>query len=137
MTNGAERLKRYDAVLEKNGVSRNVEKDVDLGDRMTGLGCDFDGPRCRLDPNAAKELLLYRGLLDLAQRSSVDPDTVGSAIGVVQWFALLARPYFAVFDELFVFVREPLPSQPQPLPLGVASEFLAGRRDRHRARAPR
>ena len=49
---------------------------------------------------------LFLAFLDLIIRGRASPAALERALGVEQWFCLLNRPMFSIFDCIYEFVKE-------------------------------
>ena len=121
---GAERLRRLDQAFARNGMPKNTSKDVTLQPAMTALGCELTSQPPAAEPAAAKLLQLFVALLDVCVQGKASPSGLSRALGVEQWFCLLNRPMFSIFDLVYEFVRREPQDDLQPLPEGVRTEIL-------------
>ena len=121
---GAKTLQRLDRVFAEHGIVRNKAKDVNLAGRMTGLGCDINSSPPLVEPALHKIANVVLGICDLLVSKRASPANVNSLLGVLQWFCLLQRSMFSIFDAVYDFVRRPDSSQEQAVPMQVQSEFL-------------
>ena len=121
---GTERLEQLDRVLEEQGMPKNAAKDVTLESEMTALGCELTAQPPAAEPSTAKLVQLYKALLDVFILGRASPTAVSRALGVEQWFCLLNRPMFSIFDAVYEFVRREPAGQVQTLPHKVLAEFL-------------
>ncbi len=89
-------------------VPRAIEKDIDLADSVTGLGCELSVAPATASPDRNKLLSILLATLGLDSLGRASPKAVHSILGVDQWFCLLSRPHFACFRDTYAFVlREP------------------------------
>ena len=102
---GAERLRRMDASLARHGMPKNGAKDVALESEMSALGCKLTARPPAVEPNTHKLVLVFKALLDLLAKQTATPAGLSRLLGVEQWFCLLNRPMFSIFDKVYDFVR--------------------------------
>ncbi|CAE7942083.1 unnamed protein product [Symbiodinium sp. KB8] len=120
---GAQRLQRLDAAMEKHGMPKNCSKDVTLEASMTALGCELSSRPGAVEPSASKLAPLFAALLDVTVRKRASPWGMNRALGVEQWFCLLSRPFFSVFNEVYDFVRREPPREQCTVPPSVCAEL--------------
>ena len=121
---GTERLEQLDRVLDEQGMPKNAAKDVTLESEMTALGCELTAQPPAAEPSTAKLAQLYEALLDVFLLGKASPTAVNRALGVEQWFCLLNRPMFSIFDAVYEFVRREPAGHVQTLPHKVLTELL-------------
>ena len=103
------RVGKLDQAMSDNGVQQKPEKDVTAAEELTGMGCHLTGNPPRAEPDACSIRRAVLAIWGLQSRASATPGAVSSLLGVCQWFALLARPAFAVFRDVYAFTaRRPL-----------------------------
>ncbi|CAE7302251.1 unnamed protein product [Symbiodinium sp. CCMP2456] len=125
---GRTTLRRLDRVFAEHGVSKNFKTDVSLSSAMTGLGCDISSFPPLVEPACRKLGGIVLSLCDLLSSRVASPKAVSSLLGVLQWFSLLQRGMFSMFDEVYKFASQPQQQERKPLPeqvLGELVEFLA------------
>ena len=122
---GMVRLQSFDNALAAAHIPRNVEKDVTLQPSITGLGCRLSASPPLAEPSSSKALSYLLGALDLVRRAEAAPEDVNSHLGLAQWFCLLQRPAFAMFDKIYSFVRKEPVKHPASLPSKVLLEIAA------------
>lgn len=106
---GAETLQRFDAALAGAGILRNANKDITLASEMVALGCQLTSQPPLVEPECTKLLTLIRDLVDVLDHPRCSPRAFSASLGLGQWFCLLQRPMFSIFDEVYFFGRtEPL-----------------------------
>ena len=120
---GAKTLARFDAAMDSAHIPRNAGKDVSLASHITALGCDFTSQPYLVEPATAKLSACFVGLMDVLDKGWASPKGLNGLLGLVQWFCLLQRPVFAVFDKVYAFVRKEPALKPRPLPLDVRQEL--------------
>ena len=103
---------------------KNAAKDVTLQSEMTALGCELTAQPPAAEPSTAKLVQLYEALLDVFILGRASPTAVSRALGVEQWFCLLNRPMFSIFDAVYEFVRREPAGHVQTLPHKVLTELL-------------
>ena len=121
---GGKTLQRLDHVFAEHGIVRNKAKDVNLAGHMTGLGCDIVSSPPMVEPALHKIANVVLGICDLLVSKRASPATVNSLLGVLQWFCLLQRNMFSIFDAVYDFVKHPDSSEEQEVPEKVRSEFF-------------
>lgn len=73
------------------------------------MGCHLTGSPSRAEPDADSIHKAVLAAWGLECRDTATPEAVTCLLGVCQWFALLARPCFAVFRHVHAFAaRRPL-----------------------------
>ena len=121
---GRRTLQKVDKVFEQHGIPRNRAKDVSLASKMTGLGCDISSRPALVEPAKDKISQAVLGLCDVLERGTSSPAGMSAILGVLQWFCLLQRGMFSIFDKVYGFiVQEPRAVQ-QPLPASVLDELF-------------
>ncbi|CAE6938118.1 HET-E1 [Symbiodinium sp. CCMP2592] len=103
---GAQRLCRLDAALAGHGMPKNKSKDVTLETEMTALGCKLTVQPPAVEPDSGKLTLAFKALLDVLAQRTATPVGLSRLLGVEQWFCLLNRPMFSIFDKVYDFVRK-------------------------------
>ncbi len=63
------------------------------------------------------------GIWGLDGVESATPGVLASLVGVCQWFALLNRPFFSIFDKVFAFARREPQDVATLLPVGTKAEL--------------
>ena len=120
---GRKRLSDLDAVPAANGMPKNATKDVSLQSSMTALGCCIDEKTGTAQPEPSKITALFLAWIDLLNKGHASPRSVSRALGLHQWFCLLQRPAFCVFDAVYEFVRREPSSVSADLPSSVGAEL--------------
>ena len=118
------RLHALDESFADKGIPRRADKDENIQDSITALGCHVANSPIRVEPALDKLINYCAGTIDLVLRRRGSPVAVNALLGVAQWFALMARGMFAVFDEIYEFVRREPQDTPQLIPDSVAHELL-------------
>ena len=123
---GQKTLTRLDQAFGRNGIARNCDKDISLASSMTALGCDISTTPPLVEPCKQKLAKLVAVLCDLLETPTGSPHAVNSVLGIEQWFCLLQRGMFSIFDSVYEFVRRDAQKQPRSLPKQVQNELLVG-----------
>ena len=123
---GQKTLTKLDQAFGRNGIARNCDKDISLASSMTALGCDISTTPPLVEPCKQKLAKLVAILCDLLETPTGSPHAVNSVLGIEQWFCLLQRGMFSIFDSVYEFVRRDAQKQPQSLPKQVQNELLVG-----------
>ncbi|CAE7383134.1 unnamed protein product, partial [Symbiodinium sp. CCMP2592] len=110
---GAATLQRLDASFEDHHVLRNTKKDVSLASSVTALGCDLSNNPVKVEPNGTK----------LTTRNA-SPRALHACLGVWEWFAIMQRPLFSIYDSIYGFVRSQPAGQVRDVPSKVQDEML-------------
>ena len=76
-----------------------------------------------VEPSSEKLLPFFLAWIDLLRKSSASPHGLNRALGLHQWFCLLRRPLFSVFDQVYNFVQQEPASVRAPLPRMVCAEI--------------
>lgn len=118
-----ERLRRLDTEMAKAGMPKNATKDVDWMTNMSALGCELTARPPAVEPNASKLFNLFAGFIGLLLKPTASPKALSRALGVAQWFCLLQRPLFSVFDRVCDFVRGDAQAIQVVLPTSVRNEI--------------
>ena len=121
---GVETLARLDAAFAEHNVPRNVRKDVTLAPEITALGCDLSSSPPVVDPNKAKLGQCICRTLDLLACGTASPQVFSSILGVWQWFSLLSRPMFSIFDAVYKFARRLPFTKTTKIPEPAQNELL-------------
>ena len=103
---GAQRLRRLDSALAGHGMPKNGLKDVTLESEMTALGCKLTVRPPSVEPDSGKLTMAFKAFLDVLARRTATPAGLSRLLGVEQWFCLLNRPMFSIFDKVYEFVRK-------------------------------
>eukprot|EP00930_Biecheleria_cincta_P036722 TRINITY_DN25169_c0_g2_i1.p1 TRINITY_DN25169_c0_g2~~TRINITY_DN25169_c0_g2_i1.p1 ORF type:complete len:212 (-),score=21.83 TRINITY_DN25169_c0_g2_i1:347-949(-) len=117
---GKRRLDLLDKAFAKNGLPKNETKDITLQESMTALGCELTSKPPAVEPATDKLVCLFWAWLDLQHIGCGGPAGVNRALGLNQWFCLLNRPAFGVFDAVYGFVREQPENKAKRLPCAVS-----------------
>eukprot|EP00931_Biecheleriopsis_adriatica_P092086 TRINITY_DN6590_c0_g2_i2.p1 TRINITY_DN6590_c0_g2~~TRINITY_DN6590_c0_g2_i2.p1 ORF type:complete len:417 (-),score=44.86 TRINITY_DN6590_c0_g2_i2:597-1742(-) len=120
---GANRLEQLDKTFADKGMPKNAAKDVTLQPSMTALGCDITASPPAAEPSTGKLAMLFSALLDVAIHQHASPVGLNRALGMEQWFCLLARPAFSIFDSVYEYVRREPDSSVARLPEGCVLEI--------------
>jgi hypothetical protein len=123
---GAHRLQSLDASFEAHNVPRNKSKDIDLASSMVGLGCDLGNSPPMAEPETGKAWEWLTAGIDLCEIGRASPRAFAGALGVSQWFALLSRPYYSIYDAAYEFECRKPQDIPQKVPLPALSEVAVG-----------
>ena len=118
-----ERMAKLDAAMMQAGMPKNAEKDVNWESSMAALGCQLFADPPAVEPNSAKLFGLFAALVGLLLKPTASPKALSKALGVSQWFCLLQRPMFSIFDKVYDFVRDSNQSAQISLPPAVANEL--------------
>ena len=121
---GQRRLGMLDEVLEKRGMPKNEAKDVTLQASMTALGCILDSAKGTAEPAPKKLGTLFLAWIGLLDSGHASPVAFNKALGLHQWFCLLQRPQFSIFDGCYKFVRQTPEDRQFPLPAQVRAEIF-------------
>ena len=121
---GRRTLSKLDKVFDKNGVARNVNKDISLAAEMTALGCDISAAPPLVEPCKRKLVKFVAAVCDLLEAPTASPVVVNSVLGTAQWFCLLQRSLFSIFNAIYRFVQLEPSWKPALLPAAVKNELL-------------
>ena len=119
-----DRLKRLDAAMAKAGMPKNAAKDVNCDTRMSALGCELLSDPPAVEPNSGKLFGLFAAFVGLLQNPIASPKAFSRALGVAQWFCLLQRPMFSIFDRVYDLARADDQDAQIPLPPAVRDELV-------------
>ena len=121
---GANTLSNLDNSFAEHGVPRNKKKDVSLAGELTALGCDLSNKPALVEPSKEKITQCICRSLDVLFHGCASPQAFHSILGVWEWFALLNRPIFSVFDKVYDFVRKEPAKLKLQVPDGALNELL-------------
>ena len=121
---GHDTLRRLDEAFERHGIPRNKAKDVSLAEHVTALGCDLTSEPPLVQPAEAKLCSAVRRTMDLLHHGKASPRGLHALLGVWEWFALLQRGLFSIYDSVFAFVRRLPEKAAVDIPCNVANEML-------------
>ncbi|CAE7209507.1 unnamed protein product [Symbiodinium sp. CCMP2592] len=121
---GNRTLESLDAAFACNGIPRNHEKDISLQPHVTALGCDLSNHPALVEPNSAKMAETVRRAIDLLVSRQASPRALNAHIGIWQWFALMQRGLFSIFDAVYAFVQKQPTSQVNRLTESCLNEVL-------------
>lgn len=121
---GARTLDRLDSAFHEHGIPRNIAKDVSLQPAVTALGCDLSSEPAVAEPAAARLTAAICKTLDVLHERRASPRALHSLLGVWQWFFLLQRSFFSIFDAVYSFVQGEQPDRVVPVPPAVLNELL-------------
>ncbi|CAE7188709.1 unnamed protein product, partial [Symbiodinium sp. KB8] len=121
---GERRLHQLDAAFDLSGMPKNATKDVTLQQSMTALGCELTSKPPAAEPSAPKLVTLFMALLDVFCVGEASPAGLNRLLGLEQWFCLLSRPMYSIFDSIYEFVRKEPQDRVQPLPSKVRVELV-------------
>ena len=117
------RLEKLDAVMVQAGMPKNASKDVNWDSKMVALGCELYANPPAVEPSSDKLFRLFSALVGLLLNPTASPKALSRALGVAQWFCLLQRPMFSVFDKVYDFVRDDGQDTPMSLPPAIRNEL--------------
>ena len=119
------RLGRLDAAVEAAGMPKNPAKDVNWDSHMVALGCELFANPPTAEPSSVKVFGLFAAFIGLLLQPLASPKALSRALGVEQWFCLLQRPMFSVFDSIYDFFDETAPNHKVQvwLPTSVRNEL--------------
>lgn len=121
---GRDTLANLDRAFESHGILRNASKDISLAPELTALGCDLSNNPVKAEPNSEKMGQCICRTLDLLHRTHASPRAVHGLLGVWEWFALLQRGFFSIYDSVYQFVRKEPADCVFPVPGAVLNEML-------------
>ncbi|CAE7543518.1 unnamed protein product [Symbiodinium sp. CCMP2592] len=121
---GAKRLENLDKAFEEHCVPRNPAKDVSLAEKLPALGCDLSNSPAAAQPSRSKLCACICRTLDLLTEEIASPVGLNSSLGVWEWFALLQRGFFSIYDAVYAFVRREPPTEKINVPPAVLNEML-------------
>ena len=121
---GMQTLSNLDAAFLDNGIPRNVKKDVTLASSITALGCDLCASPPVAEPGIARLCQVVGRTLDLLHNPNASPRGVLRLLGVWEWFVLLQRSMFSIYDAVYSFSRKTPEHQTAAVPDKVLNEFL-------------
>ena len=114
---------RLDGALDRAGIMRNTDKDVNGACDATCVGVDLvDG--CRWEAPAARSYYAVADLLELLSNPSCSPLAMASYLGGVQWYDLLCRPKLACYNTVYGFLRLQPQRSARPVPAEILEELL-------------
>jgi len=116
-------LRRFEAAAAASKVPLNNAKDITVAERMTALGCDVETSPPRVSPDADKLRRVLGAALDVLNQGTATPASVRGWLGTAQWFCLLERWLFGIFNHIYAFVRTEEPEVEVPVPLPVQNEI--------------
>ena len=82
-----------------------MDKDETAQDEIVSIGCHMANFPARVEPALDKLVLLFKGVFELCESRRASPLGIAAMIGVAQWFSLMARSFFSIFDEVYIFAR--------------------------------
>lgn len=97
---------------------------MSLASNVTALGCDLSNNPAKVEPASGKLVQTLARTLDLLRIGHASPRAVHACLGVWQWFALMQRSFFSIFDSIYDFVQKEPADQLLKLPLAVSDELL-------------
>ncbi|CAE7547923.1 unnamed protein product [Symbiodinium natans] len=121
---GSDTLSKLDKAFDERGIIRNTSKDVTLQESVTALGCDLSNDPATAEPSLDKILRTVARTLDVLHRGKASPRALHSLLGVWEWFSLLQRTFFSIFDDVYSFVRRVPEHCVEQLPDNVMNELL-------------
>ena len=77
-----------------------------------------------MEPALDKLAQVLCGIFDLNRTRKASPLGVAALLGVMQWLALMARPFLSIFDNVYVFARRPEEKTIIDVPSGVMTELI-------------
>jgi hypothetical protein len=96
--------KRYDASLKHHHVPRAAKKDVTAARATVALGCELRTSPPSVSPDAKRLQRALLAIWEVGRTQLASPAAISSILGICQWFAILARPTFCIFDQVYAFV---------------------------------
>ena len=121
---GSRTLSNLDEAFDNHGIVRNRSKDVTLQGSVTALGCDLSNGPVTAEPNADKILKTVGRTLDVLHRGRASPRAFHGLLGVWEWFVLLQRSFFSIFDDVYSFVRRVPEQGIEQVPENAMNEIL-------------
>jgi hypothetical protein len=119
---GREAVRRLDREFVSRNILKNASKDIDGSLEGTMIGIDLcDGTFFAAHAPRLAELL-FSGVA-LISAGAASPLQIAAFIGFIQWFDLLCRPTFSVFDLVYAFVRSEPQGDVAPLSNDVIGEL--------------
>ena len=106
------------------GIPQRVDKDETVEDHVTAIGCHLANHPARVEPALEKLGNVLRAIFDLNHTRRASPLGIAALLGVMQWLALMARPFLSIFDRVYVFARRPEEKVPIDLPTDVIDELV-------------
>ena len=120
---GQQRCDIFDQVLKNHNIQASQEKDVNGKTDTTCIGIDVCEGRF-LAPSSHKLAKLLCCCIELlVSRPEISPLECSAILGVCTWFALLNRPSFSIFGDIYNFVKGYNTTRTS-LPANVLSELL-------------
>ena len=95
----------FDSELERAGIPRAIDKDIDGADALTALGCHLTTTPPLASPDASKLRKLLCGILGAVDARQASPKGLHGLLGLASWFCILSRPHYACFSTVYEFVR--------------------------------
>ena len=89
------------------------------------MGCHLTLPPFEVDPYADKLQPLLLAILALNMGTQASPLGVAAVLGVAQWFCLLSRPHYSIFDKIYGFARVTPEHEKMRIPSQVLAELLS------------
>ena len=121
---GRQTLQRIDRAFERHCIPRNKAKDISLSQQMTGLGCDISSSPPLVEPAKYKQAETLLVLSDLLEHSTCSPRALSKVLGILQWFCLLQRGMFSIFDKVYAFAQREPSDSPNLLTNSVHDELF-------------
>ena len=106
------------------GIQKNDAKDVDAQLCASALGCELSNSPAKAEPSASRVASCTASIIDLILHPFASPTSVNSILGVLQWFCLMQRCAYSVFDCIYSFVRLDEPDVRRVVPSEVLNELL-------------
>ena len=110
----------YDVALERAHAPKPSHKDKTCEAEVVALGCELSNSPVRACPDRSRLLTIWRAVAQLLIGSTFSPKGCHSLLGLMQWFCILCRPMFAVFDQAYAFTR----TLPDDKPVAVPQQCL-------------
>ncbi len=119
-----QRLEAFDKALEKHGIPRACDKDIDCADRLVGLGCELTSSPPRVAPEATKMMSLILATTEFVETRKASPRGVHGMLGLCSWFCILSRPHYSCFQAIYKFVTRTPEHDVVKVPSDVISELV-------------
>ena len=104
---GLKRVEELESIFNLYGIPQRVDKDVTVEDNVTAIGCHLANDPARVEPALDKLSQVLCAIFDLNRTRKASPLGIAALLGVMQWLALMSRPFLSIFDAVYVFARRP------------------------------
>ena len=100
---GLKRIDELEGIFKLYGIPQRVDKDETVENQVTAIGCFLTNDPPRIEPALDKLANVLCAIFDLHRTRKASPLGLAALLGVMQWLALMSRPFLSIFDQVYIF----------------------------------